>query len=176
LIEDILEKFDMHEELLTQIIRIEEVDRNFERAIDLLKHLVWKDPTCIEAYVHLAADFGILGNYPQAEQYARNALNLDQKYGRARYYLACALRDQGKLDEAYIEMEQALVLVKKAAVKGTGAEANWESFPLFGWNRKVQDDAINLHAQIIRRNIEEYRQKIGLSLHNILNRIGIGRK
>ena len=166
----------MHESILTEVIRLEETERNFEGAIALLKDLIRQDPTCVEAYVHLAADSGILRRFSQAEQYARSALNLDPTSGRARYYLACALRDQGRLDEAYVEMEQALVLVKQAAVKGTGAEADWERFPLFGWNRHVQEDAMDLRARMLRRSFEIYRKKIGLQLRMLGRSFGIDRR
>jgi len=166
----------MHESILTEVIRLEETERNFEGAIALLKDLIRQDPTCVEAYVHLAADSGILRRFSQAEQYARSGLSLDPTSGRTRYYLACALRSQGRYDEAYIEMEQALVLVKKAAVKGTGAEADWERFPLFGWNRRVQEDAMDLRAWMLRRRFEMYIKKIGLQLRVLLRSFGIGRR
>ena len=62
----------MHESILTEVIRLEETERNFEGAIALLKDLIRQDPTCVEAYVHLAADSGILRRFSQAEQYARS--------------------------------------------------------------------------------------------------------
>jgi tetratricopeptide (TPR) repeat protein len=132
----------MSEQLMAEATRLEESDRNFEGAITLLKELIRRNSADLEAFVHLAADSGILGRFAEAEQYARRAAQIDPTSGPARYYLACALRDQGRLDEAYPEMEQALVLVKQAAVKGTYAERNWETFPLLGWNQNVERDAI----------------------------------
>ena len=165
----------MHELILTEVIRLEETERNFEGAIVLLKDLIRQDPSCVEAYVHLAADSGILGRFSYAEQYARSGLNIDPTSGRAKYYLACALRSQGRLEEAYVEMEQALVLVKKAAVKGTGAEADWERFPLFGWNKRVEQDTMDLRAWMLRHKFEAYYKKIGLQVRSFLHRFGIER-
>jgi tetratricopeptide (TPR) repeat protein len=166
----------MHEEILAHIICLEDEERNFDKAIFLLQNLIREDPNCVEAYVHLAADHGILGKYSQAEGYARSALRVDPLSGRAKYYLACALRDEGRLDEAYIEMDQALILVRKAAVKGTGAEANWERFPLFGWNKHIEDDAINLRAYMLRRKVDKSFKDMGNRLQKILRSIGIGHR
>jgi Flp pilus assembly protein TadD len=107
----------MNESKLTEATRLKEKDRNFEEAIALLKELVRQDPTCVEAFIHLAADSGILGRFRQAELYARKAIALDPISGGARYYLGCALRDQGCLDEAFRELEQALVLAKREEEK-----------------------------------------------------------
>jgi tetratricopeptide (TPR) repeat protein len=112
----------MNENKLSEATRLE-MERNFEAAIALLLELVRDDPTCIEAYVHLAADSGILKRFRQAEQYARMALRMNPQYGRARYYLACALRNQFRLDEAYQEMEKALSLIKRDASAGTLAQS-----------------------------------------------------
>jgi tetratricopeptide (TPR) repeat protein len=160
----------MSVQLLAEATRLEESERNFEGAITLLKELIRRDPNSLEAYIHLAADSGILRRFAEAEQYARHAAQIDPTSGRARYYLACALRDQGRLDEAYPEMEQALVLVKQAAVKGTRAEGDWERFPLFGWNQNVERDAMNLRARMMRREFVAYREKAGLWLGTQLRR------
>jgi tetratricopeptide (TPR) repeat protein len=168
-----LDNYEMHESILTEATRLEETERDFEGAIALLKDLICQDPNCIEAYIHLAADSGLLRRFSQAEQYARNGLNLDPTSGRARYYLACALRSQGRLEEAYVEMEQALIQVRKAAVKGTGAEAHWERFPLFGWNKHVEDDAMDLRAWMFRHKFEMSFKNIGLQLRMVLRSFGI---
>ena len=141
----------MDEARLSEIIRLEETESDFEGAIALLTDLIQKDPTYIEAYIHLAADSGILRRFRHAEHYARIALSLDPESGRARYYLACALRDQGWLAEAYREMERALALVKRAAASGTLAEASGITLPLFGWNRKVEEDAMALRMRMLLR-------------------------
>jgi tetratricopeptide (TPR) repeat protein len=161
----------MSEQILAEATRLEESERNFEGAITLLKNLIRRDPNCLEAHIHLAADSGILRRFAEAEQYARRAAQIDPTSGRARYYLACALRDQGRLDEAYLEMEQALILVKQAAVKGTYAERDWEKFPLFGWNQNVERDAIDLRARMMRREFMAYREKAGLWLGTRLRRL-----
>ena len=79
-------RLEMNESKLAEATRLES-EQNFEGAIALLKDLVRHDPTCVEAYVHLAADSGILRRFRQAEWYARSALDLDPASGRARYYL-----------------------------------------------------------------------------------------
>jgi len=140
----------MSEAKLAEATRLES-DKDFEGAIALLTDLVRQDPKCTEVYVHLAADSGILGRFRQAEQYARSALQIDPDSGRARYYLACALRDQGWLDEASEEMEKALILVKQQAAKGTLAEKAGVELPLFGWNKNVEQDAMALRVRMLRR-------------------------
>lgn len=94
----------MNESKLTEATRLGEKERDFEGAIVPLKDLVRQDPTCAEAYVHLAADSGILGRFRQAELYPRSAITFDPTSGGARYYLGCALRDQGFLDEEADEL------------------------------------------------------------------------
>jgi len=126
----------MNENKLSEATRLE-MERNFEAAIALLLELVRDDPTCIEAYVHLAADSGILKRFRQAEQYARMAVRMNPQCGRARYYLACALRDQFRLDEAYQEMEKALSQIKRDASAGTLAQSLGIELPLIEWNAKL---------------------------------------
>ena len=140
---------------LSEATRLE-MERNFEAAIALLLELVRDDPTCIEAYVHLAADSGILKRFRQAEQYARMALRMNPQCGRARYYLACALRDQFRLDEAYREMEKALSLIKRDASAGTLAQSLGIELPLFGWNANVEQDAMALRMRML---LERHRKK-----------------
>jgi hypothetical protein len=166
----------MNDSGILEATRLEESERDFEGAIAFLERLIAQDPTYVEAYVHLAADSGILYRFPQAEQYARKALAIDPTSGRARYYLACALRDEGRLDEAYTEMEQALVQVRQAAVKGTLAERNWQRFPLFGWNRYVEEDTFKLRAQIADRDFGIFRKKIGLKWSAFFGSVGITEK
>jgi tetratricopeptide (TPR) repeat protein len=104
----------MNESKLAQAARLES-KRDFEGAISILKDLVRQDPTCVKAYIQLAADSGLLGRFRQAELYARNAISLNTASGGARYYLGCALRDQGCLEEASRELDQALVLANQEA-------------------------------------------------------------
>ncbi len=139
----------MNESQLAEATRLEETDKNFEAAITLMLELVRDDPGCIEAYIHLAADSGLLKRYRQAEQYARTALTLNPNYGRAHYYLACALRDQLRIEEAYVEMEKALVLVRHEAYAGSIAEKLGVQLPLMGWYRFVEKDAMDLRMQML---------------------------
>jgi len=139
----------MNENRLSEATRLEDEDRNIEGAIGLLLELVREDPNCIEAYVHLAANSGILKRFSQAEYYARKALVINPQYGRAHYYLACALRDQYRLDEAYEEMELALTLIRKEVYAGSIAESQGIELPLFGWAAKVEEDARLLRMQML---------------------------
>ena len=139
----------MNESRLDEATRLEETEKNFEAAIVLCLEIVRDDPNCIEAYVHLAADSGMLKRYRQAEIYAWAGLRINPDYGRARYYLACALRDQLRLEEAYVEMEKALELVRREAYRGSVAERQGIQFPLFGWNKHVEEDAMNLRMQML---------------------------
>jgi tetratricopeptide (TPR) repeat protein len=139
----------MNESRLDEATRLEETEKNFEAAIARMLELVRDDPTCIEAYVHLAADSGMLKRYRQAEIYARAGLRINPDYGRARYYLACALRDQLRLEEAYVEMEKALILVRRTAYPGSIAERLEIQLPLFGWNKHVEEDAMNLRMLML---------------------------
>jgi tetratricopeptide (TPR) repeat protein len=139
----------MDDARLSEVIRLEETERNFEGAIALLTDIIQKDPTCIEAYIHLAADSGILKRFRQAEHYARIALKLNPESGRARYYLACALRDQYRLTEAYEEMEKAVALLKREASAGTIAGALGVELPLTGWAANVEQDFMNLSMQML---------------------------
>jgi tetratricopeptide (TPR) repeat protein len=125
----------MNESRLAQATRLE-AKRDYEGAITILNDLVRQDTTCVEAYIHLAADSGILGRFHQAELHARRAIALDPASGGARYYLGCALRDQGLFDEALRELEQSLVLAKREAEKqGSIAGQLGVSLPLsLGWN------------------------------------------
>jgi hypothetical protein len=59
----------MNESKLAQATRLE-AQRDFEGAITILKDLVRQDTTCVEAFIHLAADSGILGRFRQAELHA----------------------------------------------------------------------------------------------------------
>lgn len=123
------------ETILAEATRLEEVKRDFPAAIALMRAHLDSHPTCVEAYVHLAADSGILSKFDDAEQYARTGVTLDPDSGRARYYLGCALRSQGRPEDALTEMEGALVLIKREAARGTLAEirvgtaAGWMESP-----------------------------------------------
>ncbi len=134
----------MDDSSLAEIIRIEEKERNFEGAIARLIGIVQEDPTCLEAYIHLAADSGILKRFRQAEYYARLALKLNPESGRARYYLACALRDQDCLNDASVEMERALATLKREVYAGSFTSGVGINLPLVGWGAKVEQDAVNL--------------------------------
>ena len=139
----------MAESTLVEATRLEESEQNFEAAVAVLQNLIRQDPGCVEAYVHLAADSGILGRYQDAERYARTALGIDPYSGRACYYLACALRSLGRLDEAYPLMQKALALVKAQAAKGTLAETAGIELPLTGWNQNVERDALALSMYML---------------------------
>ncbi len=119
----------MYGNVLKQAEKLEQ-KKDFQGAINILADLISRDPTCMEAYIQLAADSGILGRFRQAEAYARKAISLDPNSGKARYYLGCALRDQNCLDEASRQLELALVLAKKEAEKrGSLAGAAGISLP-----------------------------------------------
>ena len=152
----------MSESKLSEATRLEE-DRNFEEAIALLKDLVRQDPTCVEAYIHLAADSGILGRFRQAELYARNAISLDPSSGWAKYYLGCALGDQGCLDEASRELEQALVLAKREEEKrGSIAGSLGRSPPLsLGWHIEQAIQYLQMRRLVggVRRKIIPAKEK-----------------
>ena len=139
----------MDDARLSEVIRLEETERNFEGAIALLTDIIQKDPTCIEAYIHLAADSGILKRFRQAEHYARIALKLNPESGRARYYLACALRDQYRLTEAYEEMKRALAILKREMYPGTIAGRMGVELPLVGWGEKVEQAAMDLRVLML---------------------------
>jgi tetratricopeptide (TPR) repeat protein len=141
-----------------------EAEKKFEEAIALLRVLVNQDPSCVDAYIHLAADSGIHGRFPQAEQYARRALALDPASGQARYYLACALRNQKRLDEASHEMEQALYLVKREVTRGTVAEDFGLYAPMYGWARHVEQDARVLRIQYFVEHVKTILRDIKNSL------------
>jgi tetratricopeptide (TPR) repeat protein len=145
----------MDEETLSEVIRLEETERDFEGAIALLTDVIQRDPTCFEAYIHLAADSGILGKFRQAEYYARIALKLNPESGRARYYLGCALRDQYRLAEACEEMEKAVALPKREASAGTIGGALGVELPLTGWAAKVEQDFMSLSMQMLLKRTRE---------------------
>jgi tetratricopeptide (TPR) repeat protein len=139
----------MDEAWLPEVIRLEERERNFEKAIALLTGIIQKEPSCVEAYIHLAADSGILKKFRQAEHYARTALEIDPKSGRARYYLGCALRDQYRLDEALEELRKAVALLKDSAYAGSRARAMGIDLPLVGWAANVERDFKNLEMRML---------------------------
>jgi len=146
----------MDEVRLSEVIRLEETERNFEGAIALLTGIIQKDPTCIEAYIHLAADSGILKRYRQAEHYARAALRLDPKSGRARYYLGCALRDQYRLADALVEMAEAVALLKQQMYAGSIANRMGVELPLVGWAAKVEEDYRSLSILMSMRGTRKH--------------------
>ena len=136
--------------VLAEAARLEDEKRDFPGAMALLKEHLAAHPECVEAYVHLAADSGILRNFADAEKYARDGLAIDPASGRAHYYLGCALRSQGRLEDALREMEWALVLIKRMAARGTLAEAAGIDLPLYGWNLNVESDvmALRIHLKL----------------------------
>lgn len=136
------------EAVLAEAVHLEEEKRDFPTAMALLKEHLAVHPECVEAYVHLAADSGILRQFADAEKYARAGLAIEPASGRARYYLGCALRSQGRLEDALKEMEWALVLVKREAARGTLAEAAGVELPLFGWYRNVEHDVMALRMHL----------------------------
>jgi tetratricopeptide (TPR) repeat protein len=139
----------MNENRLAEATRLEGSDHNFEAAIALLLEVVRDEPNCIEAYIHLAADTGILKRFRQAEQYARAALRINPQHWEARYYLALALRDQFRLEEASTEIEQALSLARQAAYGGSIGQSMGLELPLLGQYKKVEDEAKNLRVQLV---------------------------
>lgn len=136
------------EAVLAEAVHLEEEKRDFPTAMALLKEHLAVHPECVEAYVHLAADSGILRQFADAEKYARAGLAIEPASGRARYYLGCALRSQGRLEDALKEMKWALVLVKREAARGTLAEAVGVELPLFGWYRNVEHDVMALRMHL----------------------------
>ncbi len=136
------------EPVLAEATRLEDEKRDFPKAMALLKEHLAVHPECVEAYVHLAADSGILRQFADAEKYARAGLAIDPASGRAHYYLGCALRSQGRLEDALKELEWALVLVKRAAARGTLAEAAGINLPVYGWNRHVEEDVVALRMHL----------------------------
>ncbi len=127
---------------------------DYNGAITLLSALVGDRPDFTDAFVHLASDHGMLDNFAEAEQYARKALEIDPTSGPARYYLASALRHQHRPAEAFLEMQQALTLVKQEATAGTLAEVLGGEPTLIGWAKHVEQDARTL--RMIMRSSPEY--------------------
>jgi Tfp pilus assembly protein PilF len=139
------------ETVLAEATRLEDKNRDFLNAIALLRAHLDSHPTCVEACVHLAADSGILRKFDDAEQYARTGVALEPDSGRAHYYLGCALRAQGRPEDALAEMERALVLIKRQAMRGTLAERSGLELPLVGWNRHVEEDVLALRMHLALR-------------------------
>ncbi len=142
--------------VLSEATRLEDEAGDFPGAMALLREHLSVHPECVEAYVHLAADSGILRQFADAEKYARAGLAIDPDSGRARYYLGCALRSLGRLEDALKELETALVLVKREAVRGTLAEASGVELPLFGWNRNVEKDVMALRMHLALHPIRSW--------------------
>ena len=113
------------ESVLAEATRLEDKQRDFPKAMALLKTHLVAHPECVEAYVHLAAVSGILRNFADAEEYARLGLAIDPASGRARYYLGCALRSQGRLEDALGEEEPYDKL--KRALRAEIDEAAWSA-------------------------------------------------
>ena len=122
--------------------------RDFPKAMALLEEHLAVHPECVEAYVHLAADAGILRQFADAEKSARRVGDGPRCGTLADYYLGCALRSQGRLEDALKELEWALVLVKRAAARGTLAEAAGINLPVYGWNRHVEEDVVALRMHL----------------------------
>ena len=103
------------ETVLAEATRLEDKDRDFLNAIALLRAHLDSHPTCVEAYVHLAADSGILRKFDDAEQYARTGVALDPDSGRAHYYLGCALRAQGRPEDALADIVPCRTIIRDVA-------------------------------------------------------------
>ena len=97
---------------------------HFERAVDILQELTNEEPGLVDAHVELAFCYGLMGDLPNAELWARSAISLNRNSGFGHFYLGRALEDQGrdlensndpsgyldKLSEAFVHMERGWAL------------------------------------------------------------------
>ncbi len=91
---------------------------NYDEAISEYLILASEIPDDAQVRIHLASCYGLRGNFPEAEKWAREALVLDSNSGPAHYYLGCALRDQSKLGEAFVHLEKGWALLEKEFLEG----------------------------------------------------------
>jgi tetratricopeptide (TPR) repeat protein len=85
-------------------------ERRLHEARELLQQVCNTDRHDIEAWLHLAALNGQLGDFQAAEQCARHAIGFDNKHPSAFYILGMAFAQQGKNDDAITSYQKAVAL------------------------------------------------------------------
>ena len=144
----------MNESVSEEAKRLES-KKNIEGAIALWKKIIDQDPTCLDAYIHLAADCGGLGRFSEAEQYSRTGLKIDPNSGWAQYYLALALMSQNRLDEASREMNQAVATLEQQVKNGSASEQVRTKLLMLQHN--VEQNAMTLEFMRRKHSHTKYR-------------------
>ena len=118
---------------------------SYSEAIAAYTALASRFPQHAEVRVHLASCFGLQGEFAEAEKWAREALRLGSNNGPAYYYLGCALRDQRKLGEAFVNLEKGWSLVETEFLEGPwketlGGQTGVKPMLLPPFQAKVKED------------------------------------
>lgn len=87
-----------------------ELRGNYLDAFNIHKRILEINPQFFKSYVNMAALAGIDGRIQEAETLARKALEIEPDDGSAHFYLAMALRDQGKITDSVNEFQTAIRL------------------------------------------------------------------
>lgn len=92
--------------------------QEFQKAIDRYHELARQNPYDVRILTNLAWSYERAGEYPQAVQQFKQALDVDQNYVDAQYGLGLALLGNGQHQEALEALKRAYQLAASAEDRG----------------------------------------------------------
>jgi TolB-like protein/Tfp pilus assembly protein PilF len=92
------------------------VDPNPEAALQEAQRAIKLDPALAEAYPALGLVHNMTRRHREAEQMYRKALELNPNYALPHHWFSVALEMEGRIDEAMVEIEQAIRLDPLSAI------------------------------------------------------------
>ena len=125
--------------------------KDFRKSADLFEKLINEFPENLSVLRNLTHSYAFLGEFEKAENYVKKIININPDEPFAYQFLASILKDQDKLEEANLIINEGL---EKKLIN-----EKWEIQKNFFFPKIAYD----------RDEIEKYRVKIELEIKKILN-------